>query len=270
MENILAYPFMIRGLIVALIFGLLCGILGIFVVMKRLSYIGDTLSHTTFVGIALGTLLSTNVTIMNIVLVCLIAVGITYLINNSELPSDTIIGLFFATSAGLGILILGMLKGFRADLFGYLFGDILAITATDIITMTILFVVIIVLLVAFHKQFLQIIMNKDTAIVSGINVAFYEYLFIIMLAITISISIKLVGIILIVAMLLIPAAAARNISSSLAHLAIYSVIISVISCVGGLIISFYLNTASGASIILVSVLIFWMTYMWSRVFRLNN
>lgn len=270
MESIFLYPFMIKGLIIAVILGLLCGLLSIFVVMKRLSYIGDTLSHTTFVGIALGTLLSTNVTITNIILVCVVAVGITYLINNSELPSDTIIGLFFAMSAGLGILMIGMMKGYRADLFAYLFGDILAITTTDIIIMSILCVVVFGVIFAFHKQLLQIIINKDMAVVSGINVNLYEYIFIITLAIVISISIKLVGIILIVAMLLIPAAAARNISSSLTQLALYSVIIAVISCITGLIASFYLNTSSGASIILVSVILFWVTYTANKLFRHNS
>lgn len=240
--------------------GITLAILGVFVVLRKSAFFGDAVAHFTFAGIALGFLLAVDPIITAILLSLLFAFGIIFIQNRAPQQSlDTLIGIFFSGAAALGIFIIGILDGYRADLFQFLFGDIVAISKNDVILSLIVTTGVLLILTFTWKQLFKITFNRDIARVAGINVSVFDYLFIGLLAIVTAVSIKIVGIILVPALLVIPAASAKNISKTFLQLIIYSVIFSLISVIIGLLSSFYLDTASGATIVLSGIVIFVIT-----------
>lgn len=252
----LEYPFMQRALAAGLLMGVLCPLLGVFVVIRRMSFFGDAIAHSAFTGIALGLLLGVDPSLGAVGFAIVIALGMGYLQARSKIPSDTIIGVFFAGAAALGILLIGLLQGYRTDLFAYLFGDILTIGWRDLAIAAGLLLGVGIVLSALRRPLLQVALNRDMAAVQGVPVAAMEYALMVLLAITVAVSIKLVGIILVTALLIIPAAAARNVSRSMRQMFAFSVAFGMFSVVLGLIGSYSLNTASGPTIVLASILVF--------------
>jgi zinc transport system permease protein len=252
----LEYPFMQRALIAALLMGILCPLLGVFVVIRRMSFFGDAISHSAFTGIALGLLFGIDPSLSAIGFAIVVALGMGWLQARSRIPSDTIIGVFFSGAAALGILLIGLLQGYRTDLFSYLFGDILTIGWPDLALAATLLLGVAAVLWFIRRPLLQIALNRDMAAVQGVRVDYMEYALMTLLAITVAVSIKLVGIILVTALLIIPAAAARNVSASIRQMFSLSVAFGAISALMGLFGSYQLNTASGPTIVLVSISLF--------------
>lgn len=258
----LSQPFFQRALLAGILVALTAGSVGVFVVLRRMSFFGDAVGHFAFTGIALGFLLEVDPILAAVVFSVLIALGIGYLENHSSLSSDTTIGIFFSGAAAFGIFLIGLLRGYRADLFQYLFGDILAITQQDIIIAAILTVIVLVVMVVAWRPLVALTFNRDLAKVSGRRVEAWEYLFLVVLAIVTAVSLKIIGILLVSALLIVPAAAAKNIARNLRELACLTLIISVLSVVLGLFGSYALNTASGPTIILTSLTFFAATLLW--------
>ena len=268
MFEILQLQFMQRAIIAGLLMGLTLSLLGVFVVLRRSAFFGDAVAHFAFAGVALGFLFAINPIVAAIFVSAFLALGMGYLKNHAPLQSlDTIIGIFFSGAAALGIFVIGLLKGYRADLFQFLFGDIIAISSQDVLTALIISILIIVVFVFAWKPLFKMTFNREVAQISGVKVHMYEYLFLALLAIVTAMSIKVVGIILVPALLVIPAAAAKNISRSLHQMIAYSLIVGVLSVTGGLIGSFYFNTASGATIVLASIVCFVFTFLINRLRR---
>lgn len=266
MFEILSLQFMQRALIAGILMGATLSLLGVFVVLRRSAFFGDAVAHFAFAGIALGFLLAINPILAAVVVSLFLALGMGYLHNRAPAQSlDTIIGIFFSGAAALGIFIIGLLKGYRVDLFQFLFGDIIAISYQDVITALLISILVGVIFFLTWKPLFKITFNKEIAQVSGVRVHWYEYLFLGLLAVVTAMSIKVVGIILVPALLVIPAATAKNISRNFRQMILYSVFFGVMSVVGGLIGSFYLNTASGATIVLLSVLFFILTFAKRRM-----
>ena len=258
----LAQPFFIRALTAGVLLAVAASFIGVFVVLRKMSFFGDAVGHFAFTGIALGFLLGINPILAAIVFSILIAIGVGYLEKRTSLSLDTTIGIFFSGAAALGIFLIGLLRGYRADLFQYLFGDILAITAYDIILAAILSLTTLVVMIFAWRPLLQITFNRDLAKVNGVEVGRWEYVFLILLAIVTAISLKTVGILLVTALLIVPAAAAKQAAKNIKQLLIMTMIISVLSVVFGLFGSYYWNTASGPTIILVSLLFFVLSLIW--------
>jgi zinc transport system permease protein len=189
----------------------------------------------------------------------IIALFIAFLSDKTTLSHDTVIGIAFSGAIATVMLILGMMKGYRADIFSFLFGDILAITVQDLMLRFVVGLVTVATLVAFLKPFLQITFNRDLARVEGINVRFFEYLLFLIIATVVTVSLKIIGIILVTSLLIVPAAAAKNLASSMRNLFMLSCFFGLISGTVGLLASFYLNTSSGPTIVLVSIGIFFLT-----------
>lgn len=252
----LEYPFMQRALIVSLMMGTLCPLLGVFVVIRRMSFFGDAIAHSAFTGIALGLLLGVDPSLSSVGFAVLIALGMGVLQARSAIPSDTIIGVFFAGAAALGILLIGLLQGYRTNLFAYLFGDVLTVSRTDLAVAGVLLGGVALTVALLRRPLLQVALNRDLAAVHGTRVAAMEYTLMVLLAVTVAVSIKLVGIILVTALLIIPAAAARNVSRSIRQVFAYALAAGVISSVLGLLGSYQLGTASGPTIVMVSVVLF--------------
>jgi len=260
-SEFISYPFIQRALLASIMAGVLCPFVGNFVVLRRMSFFADAISHSAFAGIAAGALLGTDLSLSSVIVAILIALLIAFLSEKTTLSHDTVIGIAFSGAIAMGMLIMGMLKGYRADLFAFLFGDILAITYSDLILILVISILTITILLAFLKPFLQITFNRDLARVEGINVRFFEYLLFLIIAIVITVSLKIVGMILVTSLMIVPAASAKNLASSMKGLFILSSIFGVVSGIVGLIGSMYLNTSSGPTIVLVSIGIFIVTVL---------
>ncbi len=260
-SDLLSYPFMQRALLASLAVGIICPFIGNFVVLRKMSFFSNAISHSAFAGIALGTLLGIDLSLSSLALAMFIAVFIAYLSEKTTLSHDTIIGIAFSGVIASGILLMGLLKGYRTDLFAFLFGDILAVSRSDLVIILIVSVFTLAIILTFFKAFLQITFNRDLAKVEGINVRLFEYMLFLIIALVVTVSLKIVGIILVTSLLIVPAAAAKNVASSMKGLFSLSSIFGVISGGAGLILSIYLNTASGPTIVLVSIGIFFMTML---------
>ncbi len=265
MFEVLQYPFMQRALIAGLVTGLTLALLGVFVVLRKASFFGDAVAHFAFAGIALGFLVGVNPILTAIAVSLVLALGIGYIQNRASRQSmDAIIGIFFSGAAALGIFIIGLLRGYRPDLFQFLFGDIVAISKQDVLVAVAVSVVTLAALALLWKPLFKITFNREIAQVSGVHLAAYDYFFLGLLALVTAMSIKIVGIILVPALLVIPAAAAKNFSQTFKQLVVYSALFGFISVIGGLLGSFYFNTASGATIVLANILFFILTLLVSR------
>jgi ABC-type Mn2+/Zn2+ transport system permease subunit len=260
-SEFLAYPFIQRALAASIMVGILCPFVGNFVVLRRMSFFSDAISHAAFAGIAAGALLGMDLSLASILFAILIAILIAFLSEKTTLSHDTVIGIAFSGAIATGMLIIGMMKNFRGDIFTYLFGDILAITTMDLLLIFLFSLLTITMLLVFLKPLLYITFNRDLAQIEGINVRFFEYMLFMVIAVVITVSLKIMGIILVTSLLIVPAASAKNLASNMKGLFVLSCIFGVASGVLGLIASIYFNTASGPTIVLVSIWIFFMTML---------
>lgn len=256
MLEFLNFPFIQRALLAGLLVSVALALLGIFVVLRKMSFFGDAIAHFSFTGIALGFLFNFNPIITAVIFSVLLALSIGLVQNRTTIAADTTIGVFFSGAAALGIFIIGLLKGYRSDLFQYLFGDILAITTLDIYLAVVICGLTILVFAIFSKDFFKITFNKELARTNGVRTILLEYLFLGLLAAVTAIAIKIVGIILVTALLIIPAATAKNIAKNFKEMISFTSVFAVLSVSLGLLASYALNTASGASIVLVSLLFF--------------
>jgi ABC-type Mn2+/Zn2+ transport system permease subunit len=263
-NEFLTYPFIQRALIASIMVGIICPFIGNFVVLRRMSFFSDAISHSAFAGIAVGALLGIDLSLSSVAVAVLIALLVAFLSEKTTLSHDTVIGVAFSGAIASGMLVMGMLKGYRVDLFTFLFGDILAITQTDILLLFIISVLAVTTFLYFLKPLLQITFNGDLARVEGVNVRFFEYMLFFMIAVVITVSLKIVGMILVTSLMIVPAAAAKNIASSMKQLFMFSSVFGLVSGVAGLLGSLYLNTASGPTIVLAGIVIFFITMFVGR------
>lgn len=256
----LNFTFMKNAFIAVLLITPLLGLTGTIIVNNKMSFFSDALGHSALTGIAIGVLIGINNYIVSMLGFAIIfALCISAIINSSGSSSDTIIGVFSSVGMALGIVILSINGGF-SKYSNYLIGDILSIKSSEIFNLFIV-LIFVILIWAFSFNGLMISsVNSDLAYSKGVNVKFYKNLFSILIAVIVTVSIKWVGILIINSLLVLPAAAARNISKSIKSYHLYSVLFSMISGISGLIISYYVGTSAGGTIVLVSALLFFITF----------
>jgi zinc transport system permease protein len=253
---ILEYPFMQRALAAGVAVGFLCSVVGVFVTLRSMAFFSDAIAHSALAGIALGILFGMAPVPAAIIFCVVVAAGITYLTYRTELTSDTVIGVFFSGSIALGVLLMGLQEGYQTDLLTYLFGDVLAVSRLDVLLAVGLAVFVTTIVFGRSTLLVKIAFNRDLAQVEGAPVVVWDYIFMALLALTIAVSLKIVGIILVSALVIVPAATARNVARDFRSLMGLSVAVGLISAVGGLVASFYLNTASGPTIVMLSIVLF--------------
>ena len=265
MIDALGMGFMQRAFTAGILIALLCGLFSTFVVLKRLSFIGVGISHSAFGGVSLGYFLGINPTLSAIVFSAAVALLIGFINRRGKLHEDTAIGIFFALTMALGIFFIGISKKYNVDLFGYLFGNILAITKTDLVLVLVSTPILLIILAAMFKDLLFISFDEEVATTSGIPVGPVYYLFLLCMAIAIILAIKVVGIILVSALLVLPAATARQLTNNYRALAVCSVVLGVVSTIVGLFLSYYLDLSSGATIVLFAGLLFFLSFLYSSM-----
>jgi ABC-type Mn2+/Zn2+ transport system permease subunit len=263
MMELLSYHFMQRALIAGTLIGAVCAIIGTYVVLKGLSFIGAGIAHASFGGVALGFFLKLN-PILTAVFFCLgTAWGIGLVSRKGQVKEDTAVGIFFASTMALGVLIIGFIKGYNVDLFGYLFGSILAVSGNDVWITVGLSAAVLILVLLFFKELLFVVFDAEMAAVTGVPAAKVYFLLISLMALTVVLSIEVVGVVLVSALLVTPAAAAYQLTENFRRMMLLSILIGVASTVGGLLLSYKLKTASGATIVLLSTLIFFISALLS-------
>lgn len=264
MFELLALPFFQRALLVGIILGMLMAIMGVMVVLRRLSFFSDAIGHSALTGIAIGVLLNVNPFITGLIFSCCIALGITWARRYSKLPIDTILGVSFPAAVALGIILVQLTPGYQTDLLAFLFGDILTVSTLDISISLGLSLAVGILMLAAGKALITIALDESLAHAEGIAVFWYEVLLLVLLAAVIAMAIKLVGIVLVTAMLVIPAATAQNLAWSLSSMFAFSVAVSIIATFAGMLVSAAITVPSGPTIVLVAGTLFVSSLFLSR------
>lgn len=258
------YKFMINAFVSVLLITPLMGVLGTMAVNNKMAFFSDALGHSAFTGIALGVLLGIkNEMISLIAFGVFLALIITRVKNKGRASSDTVISVFSSTSIALGLLVLSYGGGF-SKYSAYLVGDILSVTANEILCLFITFVVVIIIWCLIYNKLLVISVNRELAASRGIKTTVYENIFVIVVAVVVMMSIKWVGILLINSLLILPAAAARNVAKNSRQYLGFSVFISLVCGVAGLFASFYCDTSAGATIVTISATVFFATYIFRK------
>ncbi|WP_435114719.1 metal ABC transporter permease [Candidatus Pelagibacter bacterium nBUS_36] len=248
--------FFIRALIAGIGVALVTGPLGCFVVWRRLSYFGDTLSHSALLGVTIAYSFELNIALSVFIISSVVALILIQLQKKTNLPGDALLGLLAHSSLAVGLVVIGFLTFIRFDIMGLLFGDILAVTTNDLIIIWTGGTLILFVLKLIWKPLFASTVNYELAEAEGLNPDRSKAIFTILMAAVIAISIKMVGLLLITGMLIIPAAMARNISDSPKKMVLYSVIGGLLSVILGLFSSLEFNTSSGPSIIMAALVLF--------------
>jgi zinc transport system permease protein len=255
MFDILTYPFMQYALVAGILVGFLASYYGVFVVQRGLSFLGDGLAHAAFGGVALGILLSVQPLWIAVPFTIIVALGITWVRNRTRLASDTVIGIFFALSMALGVVFLYLKTGYSVDAFNYLFGSILAVTPADIIIIGIVTLATLCML-PFWGRWSYATFDREMGMVDRLPVLGDDYLISVLIAVTVVVSVKVVGIVLVAAFLVIPAATGRIMARTFAGMTVYSIALGILTALIGLLASFRLNIPSGATIVITQGIIF--------------
>jgi manganese/iron transport system permease protein len=252
----LSHAFFLRALAAALIVGLTCAVVGTYVVLKGLAFIGDAVSHAAFPGVVAAYLFNGPYLIGAGVAAVATALAVGWVSRRSALRADTAIGVLFAGTFALGILLFSTIDGYVGDLFGFLFGYLLATTSEDLVGLAVLAGCVLATVALLWKQLLYSTFDPLGAAASGIRVERLEALFLALVAVTIVISLQAVGIVLVVAMLVTPAATAQLLVVRFASMMTVAVAVGVLGSVAGLYLSYWLDVATGATIVLVQTALF--------------
>jgi zinc transport system permease protein len=267
LTDIFSYQFMQNAFAAGTILSVVLAVVSFFVVLRNYSFIGVGVAHSAFGGVALGALIGVSPTLMAIVVAVLVSNAIGLMSRHGNLSTDTAIGIFFSFTMALGVIFIGMSDRYNVDLFGYLFGNILAITRGDLLIIAILGGIVLLSIALFFKEMLFVAYDPEVAHVSGMPIAFLDHFFLTLLAFSVIISIKVVGIVLVAALLVIPAAAAAQITERYKPMLAVSVIVALLSSTGGLLLSYYADLASGATIVTLASAVFFVLYLIGHLRR---
>ncbi len=254
--EVLKLPFFQNAIIAGIIVGIITAVLGTFVILRKMSFIGTGIAHSAFGGVALGILIGVDPFLSALIFCIFTGFLIAFTSRNFNISEDSAVGVFFPAMMSLGIILLAFVKGYSPNLLSYLFGDILLVSKSDLIISFIVFIIIILFILVFYRELTYITFDSEFSKVMGIPVEIYDYLFISLISLAVVVSIKIVGIILVSALIVIPPLAALKFSRNYIAYIIYSVIAGIISTIGGIILSYYLNIPPGATIVIFATFIF--------------
>jgi manganese/iron transport system permease protein len=257
------YAFMQRALIEVIVMGAVTGAIGTYVVLRGLSFIGDALSHAIFPGVVIAFLLGRSVFLGALAFGIATSVSIVVLATTRRVKEDSAIGVLFAGSFALGVVIISTTRNYTRDLAAFLFGNVLGVTTADIALSAAAGALVLLLLLLFHKELLLVAFDRDAAEAMGVPVFWVNLLLLAMISLTIVVSLSAVGNILVVAMLVTPAAAARLLTDRLSVMLGLSAGVGALSGVAGLVISFHADVATGGTIVLVATVLFGLTWLFA-------
>lgn len=265
MLEILQYDFMRNAIIAAILASIACGIIGVYVVVKKIVFISGGISHASFGGIGLGYYLGTNPLYGLIPFSLLSAVVMGLVSKRSKVAEDTAIGILWSLGMAIGIILISLTPGYAPDLMTYLFGNILTVPLSDIYLMVGLDAVIIFVVYAFYKEFMSLCFDEEFSQVAGLSVEKLYILLLCLIALTIVLLIKVVGIILIIALLTMPASLSKHYTNDLRKMMYLAITFGAVFSIVGLVFSYLLDIPSGATIILVMSSVYLMHFIYEGV-----
>jgi len=266
--EIFSYGFMQRALVSGVLVGVLCAVLGVFLVLRRLSLIGDGLSHVTFGSVALALALRAKplyVTIVALPIVLLSSLGILKLTDKARIYGDAAIGIVSAVGIATGMILAGASGGFNVDLFSYLFGNILAIGSAELILALILFCVVLGTICRYYHELFAITFDEELARCSGIRVERLNGLLAVLTSLTVVLAMKVVGILLVSALLIIPAVTSLQVARGFRATMVIAALFAVFSVVSGILLAFVMNLPAGGVIVLLNIICFMLAYAWRKL-----
>lgn len=270
MLEVFQYEFIRNAILAGILASIACGIVGTFIVVKRLTFISGGIAHTAYGGVGLGYFLGIPPIIGAIVFSLLASVGIASLRAKKNQNEDTLIGIMWAFGMSLGILFISFSSGYTPDLMSYLFGNILAVSNLEIFLMLILNAVIFAVVKLNFRKLEAVTFDEEYSRAIGLNVERYFFVLYLLIALTVVLLIKIVGIILVIALMSIPASISLNFSKSLKKMIVYSIFTGMILTLFGLFLSYYLNLPSGSTIIIVAALAYMTIYLFNSVIKGNR
>jgi zinc transport system permease protein len=270
MIELLQLPFMQRAIIAGIVLGVLLAYLGIFVTLRKMAFFSDGIAHAALAGAAIGLLTSFSPLLSALIFSMFLAALIYWLEKKSSLSSDSIIGILFTSGMALGIILISLRRGYQPELISYLFGNILAIRRQELLLIVVISLLIMAFILTQKRKLTLLALDREMAYMAGINPDFYQLLLYIMLAAALVLGIRVLGIILVSAILIIPVSSARLFSRSFKTLVIWTVLISEGVMLGGLLLSYYLNLPSGAVIVLTGSTTFALVFAVSALCRKHH
>jgi zinc transport system permease protein len=256
MLELFQYSFVLRGLQAGLIIAVIAPLIGIFLILRRYSLIADTLAHVSLAGVAIGLLFGLNPVVTAVFTAALSSAAIERLRLSKRVYGESALALFLSGSLALAVVLISAGGGFNANIFNYLFGSIITVTTFDIALIGGLGIVIIALIAAFYKELVYVTFDEEAAQVSGIPARLINLILIVLAALTVALAIPVIGVLLISALVVIPVLAALQLRKSFVTTIVWAEIFSVFSVVAGIIASYYLDLATGGTIVLIAVAIF--------------
>ena len=263
-DALLNYTFMQNAFIAAFLSSIVCGIIGTIIVEKKLVSMSGGIAHASFGGIGLGYLLNIEPIFGGLLFAIISALSISKINRTTNTNSDALIGMFWSVGMSLGILFIGLMPGYPPDMTSYLFGDILTVSTSYIGMMIGLSIIIVLSISALFNKWELYLFDEEFAKVKGMNTVLFEYFLFVLIALSIVILIKVVGIILVIALLTIPPAIAKLYTKNLKNMMLVSILVGIIVSVLGLMISYEYDIASGATIILFSAVIYLISVVISE------
>jgi len=256
MIDLLQYEFVRNAIMAGILASIACGIIGVYVVVKRIVFISGGIAHASFGGIGLGYYLGINPILGVLPFSIASALSMGWVSKRSRLPEDTAIGILWAMGMSIGIILVSMTPGYAPDLMTYLFGNILTVPFSDIVLMLVLDGIIILVVYAFYKEFLALCFDEEFATVRGVHAERQYLVLLCLIALTIVVLIRVVGVILVIALLTIPAAMSRQFTSNLKKMMMLSIIFGAVFSSGGIWLSYMFDVPSGATIVLVMSVVY--------------
>jgi len=262
------YPFMLRALIASVLVGGLCAVVGSYVVLRSMAFLGDALAHSVLPGVAVGFLVSGRGDRHGLFWWALgtavaVSLGVGWISNKGRIKEDTAIGIVFAGMFALGIALISTVRGFAVDLVHFLFGNVLGVSMWHVWTIVAFGGAVLLLIALFYKEFLIVSFDPTLAVTLRLPTSFYRYLLLVLIAVTVAVSLQTVGLGLMLAMLITPATSAYLLTRRLSSMMLVGAVLGAASSVAGLYLSFYFGIASGAAIVLVSIAFFLLALLFS-------
>lgn len=259
----LTYSFMQRGFLAAIMVGVLCAVIGCYVVLRGMAFLGDAMAHAILPGVAIAYLLKGNLLVGALIAAVVVALGISLFSKNGTIKEDTAIGIFFAAALSLGVALISGIRSYAVDLSHILFGNVLGVSTTDLWMTGILSMVVIAAIIIFYKPFMVISFDPILAATLRMPANLLRSLLLILIALTVVVSMQTVGVGLVAAMLVTPGATAYLLTRRLSRMLFISALIGGLASITGLYLSFYLNIASGAAIVLCATLMFIVAFVFA-------
>ncbi len=264
-NEIFQFEFMLRALYAGLCVSLICGILGVFVVLRKQAFIADGVAHASLAGIALGLLLGSNPILGAVAVAIVMSIALTYIKQNSTINFDSSIGILYSFFFAVGILIISSISSFRPDLVTFLFGSLLSITWIEVVYSLVLLVCVGIFIGVTYSKIVYMTFDNEGAKVRGVNVKLLEYILNILVSIAVIVSVKLMGVVLVTAMLIIPATFAKLVAKNFSQVIWLSCIYAVVSTVMGIVLSYILNLPSGATVVICQTILLFVVVLGKAI-----